>query len=231
VRLNTAVGDRLIGANPCRIAGAGQEKSPERPVASVAQVLTIAANVPARYRLLVLLACFTSLRWGELAGLARRCVDTVAGTIVVDRAVVELPDGRLVFGPPKSEASVRAVTVPKALIGDLHGHLAGFVGADGDSLLFLGPKGGVLRRSNFQHHWVKATTVAGVPGLHFHDLRHTGNTWAADTGATLRELMDRMGHATTRAALMYLHRTGARDRAIADGLSKLIEDARGAESR
>jgi len=29
--------------------------------------------------------------------------------------------------------------------------------------------------------------------IHFHDLRHTGNQFAADTGATLRELMDRMG--------------------------------------
>jgi integrase len=97
-------------------------------------------------------------------------------------------------------------------------------------LLFVGPKGGPLRRSNFQHHWVKATTAAGIPGLHFHDLRHTGNTWAAETGATLRDLMDRMGHATTRAALIYLHKSAGRDRAIADALSKMIEMKRAAEA-
>ena len=61
-------------------------------------------------------------------------------------------------------------------------------------------------------------------GLHFHDLRHTGNTWAAETGATLRDLMDRMGHATTRAALIYLHKSSGRDWAIADALCKMIED-------
>jgi integrase len=50
-----------------------------------------------------------------------------------------------------------------------------------------------------------AVKTAGVAGLHFHDLRHTGSTWAAETGATLRDLMERMGHSSSRAALIYLH--------------------------
>jgi integrase len=61
-----------------------------------------------------------------------------------------------------------------------------------------------------------------VPSTHFHDLRHTGNTLTAAAGASLRELMDRMGHSSTRAALIYLHGSDARQRAIADGLSKLV---------
>lgn len=63
----------------------------------------------------------------------------------------------------------------------------------------------------------------GLPGLHFHDLRHTGNTLAATTGASQRELMERMGHSTTRAALIYQHRSAERDRLIADAMSKLAE--------
>jgi hypothetical protein len=57
----------------------------------------------------------------------------------------------------------------------------------------------------------------------FHDLRHTGNTLAASTGASLRELMAQMGHASTRAALIYQHPTDERDRVIADALSARIE--------
>ena len=57
--------------------------------------------------------------------------------------------------------------------------------------------------------------------MHFHDLRHTGNTLTAGTGANLRELMDRMGHSSTRAALIYLHGSDARQQEIADSLSKL----------
>lgn len=63
-------------------------------------------------------------------------------------------------------------------------HLAEFTASGPDELLFVGPKGGPLRRSNFQAHWIKGTKAAGVVGLHFQDLRRTGNTWAAETGAT-----------------------------------------------
>jgi hypothetical protein len=43
------------------------------------------------------------------------------------------------------------------------------------------------------------------------------------TGASLRELMGRMGHSTTRAALIYQHRTAERDRLIAAAISQIIE--------
>jgi hypothetical protein len=63
------------------------------------------------------------------------------------------------------------------------------------------------------------------PGLHVHDLRHTCNTLAADS-ASLRELMARMGHSSTRAALIYQHASRDRDRAIAAAVSARIEAAR-----
>jgi hypothetical protein len=62
---NTAVDDGLIRRNPCRIKGAGQEKSPERPVLSIPQVYALADAVGDRYRALVLLAVFGSLRWAS----------------------------------------------------------------------------------------------------------------------------------------------------------------------
>ncbi len=71
--------------------------------------------------------------------------------------------------------------------------------------------------------WRDATEAASLTCFHFHDLRHTGNTIAATTGASLRELMERMGHSTTRAALIYQHRSTERDRLIADAMSKLAE--------
>ena len=56
--------------------------------------------------------------------------------------------------------------------------------------------------------------------LHLHDLRHTGSTWSAQSGATLRELMSRIGHSSTRAAMIYLHGSDERQRAIADAISR-----------
>jgi integrase len=83
---NTAVDDGLIRRNPCRIKGAGQEKSPERPVLTVPQVYALADAVPDWYRALVLLTVFGSLRWGELAALRRSDIDFQARTVRISRS-------------------------------------------------------------------------------------------------------------------------------------------------
>ncbi|WP_244933152.1 tyrosine-type recombinase/integrase [Micromonospora tulbaghiae] len=57
--------------------------------------------------------------------------------------------------------------------------------------------------------------------LTFHDLRHTGQTLAAQTGATLADLMKRLGHSSMAAASRYLHAVDGRDREIAKALSEL----------
>ena len=63
-----------------------------------------------------------------------------------------------------------------------------------------------MRRANFRRRtWLPALKKAVLPVVHFHDLRHTGNNLTATAGANLRELMARMGHSSTRAALIYLN--------------------------
>jgi integrase len=74
--------------------------------------------------------------------------------------------------------------------------------------------------------WSDAVAAVGAPGLHFHDLRHTGNTLAATTGASLRDLMARIGHDSSRAALMYQHATADADQAIADAVSAQVDARR-----
>lgn len=104
---------------------------------------------------------------------------------------------------------------------------ARYAGAGRDGHVFLGPQGGQLRRSNFRDDWIKARKDAGIAAdVHFHDLRHTGNTLVA-AGASTRELMTRMGHSTARAALIYQHMTADRDRAIADRLGAMIRQRQG----
>jgi len=87
--MNTAVEDELVKRNPCRIKGAGAERSPERPVASVAEVYAIADKIEPRYRALVLLATFASLRWGELIALRRSDIDLGKMTVNVNKAFTE----------------------------------------------------------------------------------------------------------------------------------------------
>jgi hypothetical protein len=47
-------------------------------------------------------------------------------------------------------------------------------------------------------------------------LRHTGNQLTADAGANLHELMERIGHSNSWAALIYLHSTSDRPRQLAE---------------
>ncbi|MFG1857150.1 tyrosine-type recombinase/integrase [Actinomadura geliboluensis] len=88
--------------------------------------------------------------------------------------------------------------------------------------VFVGVRGGQLRRSNFSEVWARALEKAEleVGAIHVHDLRHTGNTYAAVSGASLAELMNRMGHSSTRAAQVYLHARQDRDREIASSLGR-----------
>jgi len=225
---NTAVDDGLIRRNPCRIKGAGQEKSPERPVLTVAQVYALADALGGRFRALGLLAVFGSLRWGELAALRRSDIDIQARTVRVSRQLSEQRGGGFAFGPPKSDAGQRTVAIPDVITPDLASHIVTYAVPGNDGLVFTSPEGRPLRRSNFiRRAWRPALRAAGLPMIHFHDLRHTGNQLAADAGASLRELMDRMGHSTTRAAMVYLHGSDERQRAIADALSKHAEDELG----
>ncbi|SOD85873.1 tyrosine-type recombinase/integrase [Streptomyces sp. Ag109_G2-15] len=225
--LNTAVDDELIRRNPCRIKGADRYDVPERPVLTVAEVYAVAEAIAPRYRLLVLLAAFAGLRFGELASLRRRDVNLAGAVVVVQRSQAEMQTGSLFDKAPKSNAGVRPVAFPSELLQDVTQHLDAYAGPGRDGHVFLGPRGGRLRRSNFRDDWIRARTEAGITAdVHFHDLRHTGNTLAA-SGASLRELMTRMGHSTPRAALIYQHMVNGRDREIADRLGSMIRKERG----
>ena len=223
--LNTALDDGVIRRNPCRIKGAGREKSPERPTLAIAQAYALAEAIGQRYRALVLLAMFSSLRWGELGALRRCDIDLAARTVRVSRQLAEARGGGFTFGPPKSEAGTRVVTIPEVIIPVVQWHLSCFAQPGDDGLVFTSLRGRPLRHSHFrQREWLPALKAAGLADFHFHDLRHSGNTLAASAGATLRELMDRMGHDSERAAMIYLHGSDARQHEIADSLSKLARE-------
>ena len=200
--MNTAVDDGLIKRNPCRIKGAGTEESPERPVLSVAQVYALADAVEPAYRALILLATFASLRWAELAALRPEDIDLEGCTVRVTRQLHYHQAGYS-FGPPKSRAGRRVVAFPELITPDLSQHLEA-VPKD-TPLVFTSSTGTPLAHSNFRCRvWLPALETVGLPGVHFHDLRHTGNQLIANAGANPRELMARMGHDNPRAAMIYL---------------------------
>lgn len=221
--MSTAVADEIITANPCRVRGAGVTRR-ARAVepASLTELQVLIAEMPARYRALVLLGAWCGLRFGELAELRRGDLDLAGQLVRVDRAVVRVK-GQTTVGSPKSEAGIRAVAIPPHLIPMLQAHLDEFVPPERDALLFSAVKDPTaqVHPNTLYRHWYRARVAAGRPDLRVHDLRHTGAVLAAQTGATLAELMARIGHSTPQAALRYQHAARGRDAEIAAKLSEL----------
>ena len=129
---------------------------------------------------------------------------------------------------PKSRAGMRTIALPLGLREDIEQHLAAFAEDGPEGRLFVGHRGNTLHRSNWTPVWSAARSAADLdPGVHLHDLRHTGNHFAAASGASTRELMHRMGHASMRAALIYQHATAERDARIAATLDQVFSGSAG----
>jgi integrase len=131
------------------------------------------------------------------------------------------------LAPPKTDAGKRLVAIPSIILSDVRSHLDNLTPPEADALLFTSPTGKPLRHGNFRRRvWVPALAASGVD-IHLHDLRHTGNGLVAEAGANLRELMERMGHSTSRAALIYLYSTSERQHTLADTVAARVQSELG----
>ena len=223
--MSSAVNDEVIDANPARIVGAGRSKRVHkiRP-ASVEELGALTAAMPERLQLMVTLASWCALRFGETVELRRGDIDLSQEVIRIRRAAVRTK-GAYTTTTPKSDAGIRDVAIPPHIIPAIEQHLAKFVDRHRDSLIFPAEHGGHLAPSTLQRHWYKARAKAKRNDLRWHDLRHSGAVLAAATGASLAELMARLGHSTPQAAMRYQHAAQGRDREIAALLSKLAANS------
>lgn len=223
---NAVVRDRILDRNPCQIAGAATSTRKIKPrPATPEQLGVILTEMPENLRCMVLLATWTAMRFGELVELRRKDVDTDDRVIRIRRQAVRTDDGWQV-GDPKSDAGIRDVDIPPHIIDAIEQHLSKHVGKQQNALMFPAKAGEHLQPSTLYRHWYKARAKAKRPDLRFHDLRHTGAVLAAQEGATLALLMERLGHSTPQAAMRYQHAAQGQGRLIAEAMSKRAEKAR-----
>jgi integrase len=219
--LNAAVRENAIPKNPCNIPGAGADRAKERTVATIDELAALVDAITPRYRAAVLLAAWCGIRRGEVVGLYRDDVDLEAGTLTVRRNRVELLESPVAFDKaPKSDAGKREINIPPHVLPILAEHLDTWAGPE---RVFVGRTGHPMRGDTIRQAFTRARNRVGMPGFTFHDLRHTGQTLAAATGATIKDLMKRLGHASDAAARRYLHAVEGRDAEIAAALSELAK--------
>ena len=215
--LSDAVDEKLIAANPIRPPRRGRRRHGQRPKKKVwaepVELLEVADQIAACYgpsgAILEVTAGWTGARWGELTGLQRHNVhlfDDDTGFIVIDPdtgTLHESASGKLWLGPPKTEASARTISLVPFNVRLLRIQLA----THKHPHVFIGPDGGLLRRSNFARRAQRPAADGNLhvdnprirlhpakPGLTFHGTRHSHKTWMIDDGIPEIAQALRLGH-------------------------------------
>ncbi|CAN5187704.1 tyrosine-type recombinase/integrase [soil metagenome] len=233
--LEAAVADGRLARNVARDVRLPAERTRPMRTLTPAQVAELADTVrPVHYRPMVLAAAYVGLRFGELAGLRVDKVDVLRRTILVDTQLVEV-DGDLSWGPPKSSAGTRTVTMP-ATVAQLLGEHMGTAPVRESALVFPTVTGRPLRRTHWAKTWRRAVvdTFAGtdLENLTFHETRHTAASLAIAVGAHPAVIRDRLGHSSITTTLdRYGHLFPSLDEALAEGLDGLLRDSLAATVR
>lgn len=216
---NVALEDGLIESNPCRIKGAGSFDHPERPTATLDEIAALAAEVPERYCLAVVMAAMGSMRSSELMGLQRKHINPLKNSITIEHQLTQYARDPEMFIKPKTKSSARTIFIPSELISLINDHLDRIVtDKSPEALIFTTSNGNPLFKGRLSW-FITARRRLDLDHLHFHDLRHTGQTLALEKGANLKDLQRRAGHSTIQAAQKYLHGTKVRDEVVAESLN------------
>jgi integrase len=220
-----AVDAGYLAQSPCHNVPLPKVEREEMRFLTPTEIVTLAETIRPAYRALVFVGAYGGLRIGELAGLRRSRVDLLRGTVSVAEILTEVA-GRLHFGPPKTRASRRTVSLPRVVTRELGAHLAG--GGDPDDHVFTAPQGGTLRIVAFRNRiWRPATEAAGLTGLRIHDLRHTAVALWIAAGASPKEVAVRAGHTSVSFTLdRYGHLYPEADTRLRDRLDILHASAR-----
>jgi integrase len=215
--MNAAVDADLLVRSPVRNLRLASGEPLQRPTLTLGELSALAGAAPPAFKALVLTAGLLGLRRSEAAGLRVRDVDFLRRSISVHQTLAEI-GGIIQVAPTKSRASRRTLSAPPFLIDELAGHLAEHrPGAGPDDLVFVGARGGPLRRSFEARFFKPAVERAGLdPALTFHGLRHVAASLMVEMGEHPRVIQARLGHATSRLSMeLYAHVPDASDREVA----------------
>ena len=224
---NAAVNADLLVRSPARKIALPKVRPPDRKPLTAKEVLRLADAIEGRYRALVLVGGVLGLRWGEAIGLRVRDIDFMRRTVTVAQVVEEVAGQlRVLPGEAKTAGSLRTITAPPFLIQALAGHIAEYrEGADRDDLVFIGPRGGILRRRLGERAFRPAVLKAKLnPKLTFHALRHVAMSALVDENVHPRVMQGRAGHATSKLTMeLYAHVSDTADRDAAMALESRFQ--------
>jgi integrase len=177
-----------------------------------------------RLKPLFLLAITGGLRQGELFGLKWDDIDFNAAAVSVRRTIVQLGN-EFIINEPKTAKGRRRVELPALAMESLHEHRRQMMieGRAGSEWVFVGTTGKPLRRSVVRKQLRKLLSGAGLPGIRFHDLRHSCASLLMAGGTHAKVVQERLGHSTINLTLdTYSHVLPTMQREAANSLDELF---------
>ena len=197
--MRAALEDRLISMNPVERLPLPKIEHEEMRFLTPDELRRLADTIDPRYRAFVLLAGYSGLRVGELLALRWGNVDMLRRQVTVIETLTDLA-GQLSFGPPKTRAALRTVTVPSFVAEELSRTVDS--PPDARHLVFTSPDGHPVRPTLFRRRfWNPAVEEAGLNPLRIHDLRHTAVALWIAAGANPKQIAARAGHTSVSVVL------------------------------
>jgi integrase len=198
---NAAVRDRLIATTPCiDVKRPSTAPASTLEVFTTEQVVAMAGAVPTRYRAVVITGAGLGLRPGELFGLSLDRVDFLRRTVRVDQQLVRVRGRSVELRALKTSASYRTVPLPGIVGDELAAHLARWPAVSG--LVFTNQQAEPIQQHPFAAVWKTARARADVPTWATpHDLRHYYASLLIRSGASVKVVQSRLGHASATTTL------------------------------
>lgn len=201
--LKDAVDAGLLSDNVCHGAKIPRIDNPERPALTpeeARQFLNAAKGD--RLEALFTLAIATGMRHGELCGLKWKDINLEQGYLQVRRTKHYLRGYGVVELEPKTKQSKRRISLPAFLLDTLKQHrvrqleerLAKGIGWEENDLVFPNTRGRFLYAQQLNNAFYKVLTQAGLPPMHFHDLRHSAATILLTMGVNPKAVQEILGH-------------------------------------
>jgi len=188
--LECAVREEVIPRNAARLVKiATPQYAVNRGLTAPQAQAVLQAAQAQRLGALYVLALFLGLRRGELLGLRWEDVDLDGGKLEVVHTLQRV-GGALQLVPPKTEGSRRTVPLPSVCVEALREHKRRQFRERSDAwpdwedhgLVFPSRRGTPMEPDNLRRSWSVIRAAAGLPGVRFHDLRHTCVTLLLDLG-------------------------------------------------
>lgn len=166
---------------------------------------------------------YTGIRRGEILALEWRDIDFENKKLNINKTLSTGEGNKVFISTPKTSNSNRSIILDDVTLLNLKKLKV----KSNSNIVFPNKKGKHNRLCNIQDKLNKALTDIGIKKIRVHDLRHTHASIAFASGASIKEIQQRLGHSDIKTTMnIYVHVTKEKEVKIVDKFIAYLENKR-----